>query len=165
MMVSIVPASEADLPEIHRIYNHFVLTSTATFDLTERPFDERVSWFRNLPTGCVVYIVRVDGQAVGYGAVSPWGGKEGYAGCGEVSLYLLSDFQGKGIGKMLLKELLNGAREGGLHTLIARITTENPISITLHQKAGFKEVGTLKEAGYKFGRKLNVTFMQAMLWE
>jgi phosphinothricin acetyltransferase len=165
MMVSIVPVTEADLPEIHSIYNHFVLTSTATFDLTERPFEERVSWFRSLPAGCVAVVMRYGIEVAGYGAVSPWGGKEGYAGCGEVSLYLIPKFQGKGFGKQLLKSLMEGARAGGLHTLIARITTENPISLHLHLKAGFKEVGTLKEAGDKFGRKLDVTFLQAMLGE
>lgn len=164
-MASIVPITEADLPAVHRIYNYFVLTSTATFDLKERPFEERVSWFHSLPAGCVAFVVREGVETVGFGAVNPWGGKEGYSGCGEVSLYLLPPFQGKGLGTLLLKTLLSGARDGGLHTLIARITTENPISITLHQKAGFKEVGTLKEAGFKFGRRLDVTFMQAMLGE
>lgn len=164
-MVTIVPAKEEDLPEIQKIYNYFVLTSTATFDITQRSLEERESWFHGLPEGCVVYMARENGEVAGFGAVSPWGGKEGYAGCGEVSLYLLPKFQGRGIGRLLLQELLQGARAGNLHTLIARITTENPVSLHLHRKAGFKEVGTLKEAGYKFGRKLDVTFMQAMLRE
>lgn len=89
--------------------------------------------------------------------------KEAYKFTVEHSVYVSNDFQGKGIGKLLLKELIAAAKEQGIHTMIAVIDSENESSVDFHEKFGFETVGLIKESGWKFERWLHSVFMQLIL--
>jgi phosphinothricin acetyltransferase len=81
----------------------------------------------------------------------------------ENSVYVAADQRGKGIGKLLIAPLIQAAEQLDMHTIIAGIDATNEASIMLHRSFGFKEVAHFKQVGYKFGRWLDLTFMQLLL--
>lgn len=162
-MIRIRKAKEEDINTITDIYNEAVRNTTATFDTSEKSYEERMSWFCNRDDNFPVYVVEKAGKVAGYGALNKWSDKEGYNVTAEISLYIHPDYRGLGIGGQLIDFIVVAATETNLHTIIARITEGNEPSIHLHRKNGFKVCGILKEAGYKFGRYLDVTIMQKML--
>ena len=89
--------------------------------------------------------------------------REAYKFTVEHSVYVHENFHGKGIGKLLLQELIALAQKQNLHTMIAVIDAENQGSVAFHEKFGFKTVGIIKESGYKFDRWLDSVFMQLIL--
>jgi phosphinothricin acetyltransferase len=94
------------------------------------------------------------------GSLSPWSDRCAYEYTADIAIYIKEGFRGKGIGKQLVGELLKKGPKNGLHTVIAKISSENGISMNLFKKSGFKHIGTMKEAGYKFGQVLDVYLMQ-----
>lgn len=172
MSVAVRPAERRDAAGIRAIHNLYVTESTALFDLVPRSLDEQIQWIDEHSGGhpAVVAVVateegrgrRVE-QVVGFGSLSPFRSRPAYATTVEDSVYVLPGHQGRGIGRMLLEELLRLAAAHGFHTVIARITGGNEPSIALHAACGFELVGTEREVGRKFGRWLDVVEMQRML--
>ena len=168
--VEIRHAERRDAEGIRAIYNRFVTESTALFDLVPRTLDEQVQWIDEHAGGhpALVAVVPdapgdVPGGVVGFGSLSPFRTRPAYAGTVENSVYLLDAFQGRGIGRLLLDELIRLAQAHGFHTVIARISGGNEASIGLHEACGFVTVGIEREVGRKFGRWLDVVEMQRML--
>jgi phosphinothricin acetyltransferase len=110
-----------------------------------------------------VIVAEINNEVVGFGMYSEFRLKEGNKFTVEHSLYVNEDFQGKGIGKQLLQELIYLARKQKHHTMIAVIDSENQSSVEFHEKFGFKTVGIIKESAYKFDRWLDCVFMQLIL--
>jgi phosphinothricin acetyltransferase len=109
-------------------------------------------------------IVAVDErEVVGFAAVSPYRSRPAYATTVEDSVYVRRDRQGEGIGRLLLSNLVERAREHGFHSVIARIVGHHETSIALHRACGFEEIGVEREVGRKFRTWLDVVLMQAML--
>ncbi|NLT95364.1 MAG: N-acetyltransferase [Clostridia bacterium] len=157
-------ANLRDLEAITKIYNYAVLNLTATFDEEPKDWEERKEWFSSHQDPRYPLIVAEEkGDIVGWGSISPFRPRKAYRFSGETSVYVRNDMYGKGIGTLLLQELVRLARESGLHTLLAIIVDDNEASIKLHSKFGFETVGRFKEVGYKFGKWLNVVIMQKML--
>jgi L-amino acid N-acyltransferase YncA len=162
-------AERRDAAGIRDIYNHHVNESTAIFDLVPRTLDEQVQWIDEHAGGHpAVVAVRGDAagddeQVVGFGSLSVFKPRPAYATSVEDSVYLLPEHQGRGLGRLLLDELLRLAEAHGFHTVIARIVGDNDASIRLHAACGFEIVGTEREVGRKFGRWLDVVEMQRML--
>jgi L-amino acid N-acyltransferase len=161
-------AERRDAPGIRAIYNHYVTQSTALFDLVPRTLDEQVQWIDEHSGGhpAVVAVVRGEDdteRVVGFGSLSPFRARPAYATTVENSVYLLPEYQGRGIGRLLLEELIRLAQSHGFHSVIARITGHNDASIALHAACGFELVGTEREVGRKFGRWLDVVEMQRLL--
>ncbi|MCP3032287.1 N-acetyltransferase family protein [Halobacillus sp. A1] len=152
-----------DLPIMLDIYNEAVRDLTATFDLEEQTLEERKSWFSKHGEKYPLIVAELDGQASGYCGLSSFRGKPGYAYTAEVSVYVSSIQQGKGIGSVLLKEILQRAFDLGYHTIIGGISGDNPQSVQLHKKFGFTYAGSLKEVGYKFGEWQDVHFYQYII--
>jgi L-amino acid N-acyltransferase YncA len=159
-MLKIRTATKKDLSAITEIYNDAVLNTTATFDTESKTIPQQGIWF-NKHTGKFTIIVAVENDiVVGWASLSPWSDRCAYATTADIAVYIKKDFRGKGIGKKLIEELLKKGTENGLHTAIAKICEENVASLNLFKKLGFKHIGTMKEVGYKFERKLDVHLMQ-----
>lgn len=158
------PARKTDMERILDIYNYEVLNSTASFDIKPKALDDRLEWFEKHTGRYPVIVAEVNEKAVGYASLSPYREKEGYAATVELSVYVSAHYRGYGIGKALMEEILKMAREnGGIHTVISVITGGNEISVKLHESFGFVHCGTIKEAGRKFGKYLDIENYQLMV--
>jgi L-amino acid N-acyltransferase len=161
--VEIRLAERRDAPGIRAIYNHYVAESTALFDMVPRTLEEQVQWLDEHSGGHPAVVAELDGVIVGFGSLSRFRSRPAYATTVEDSVYLESGYQGRGIGRQLLDELVHLAARHGFHAVIARITGGNDASIRLHARCGFEVVGTEREVGRKFGQWLDVVEMQRML--
>ena len=161
---TIRPATEKDLDAIRDIYNYYVAHSTCTYQVEQETAAERLAWFRSrdLARHPVTVAVR-EGVVVGWAALSKWNTRCAYAGTAEASVYIHPEHHRRGLGKALLLELIARAKAAGLHTVIGGASSDQHASLALQSALGFETVGTFREVGHKFGRRLDVTYMQLML--
>jgi L-amino acid N-acyltransferase len=159
-MIQIRMAQRKDIPLITKIYNEAILRTTATFDTTPKTLEEQQTWFEDHGAKNPVMVAELDGRVVGWGSLSKWSDRCAYTDTAEISLYIGEEHQGKGIGKNLMKKILEEGDKQGLHVVIARITEGNKVSVTLHESIGFFHIGVMKEVGMKFGKRLDVYLME-----
>jgi phosphinothricin acetyltransferase len=156
-------ARVADAEAIQLIYNAEVTNGTNTFDLVPRSLADQRRWLEE-HAGVHPAIVAVDGgDLVGFGSLSPYRDRPAYTTSVEDSVYVRDDCRGRGVGKLLLDELVRLARLHGFHTVIARVVGHNETSIGLHRSCGFELVGVEREIGRKLGQWLDVVELQLML--
>ena len=157
-------AERRDAGAVRAIYNLEVAESTVTFDLVPRTLDEQVDWI-DAHSGAHPAVVAADesGEVVGFGSLSPFKDRPAYSPTVEDSVYVRRDRRGRGVGRLLLDELLRLAVDHGFHSVMARIVGNHEASIALHVACAFELVGTEREVGRKFGRWLDVVEMQRML--
>ena len=157
-------ASEADLPVILAITNEAIANTTAVWSLTPATLATRRAWMRERQSRGFPVLVVEDADVVrgfaSYGEYRPW---EGYLHTVEHSLYVHPEAQGRGLGRTLLAALVERAIAQNKHSMIAGIEAGNAASIALHHRAGFEEAGRLRQVGRKFGRWLDLVFMQKLL--
>lgn len=158
------PAREADLEAIQRIYNDAILTTTATWDEEPWSWEKRLEWWaaHNNPLEPIL-VAEMAGEVAGFAYLTRFSPKSGWRFTREDTIYIDREWRGRGVGRQLLTALLDEARRIGIHLVIASITTENTASINLHASFGFEVVGVLREAGFKFGRRLDTQWMQLVL--
>ena len=159
-MVKIRVATFKDLKGITEIYNHAILNTTATFDTEPITIQEQEKWFKEHGSKNPIIIAEIDKEIVGFVSLSKYSTRCGYSDTAEISLYVKEKYRGKGIGKKLIKEIIDIGEKAGIHAIISRIAEGNKISIHLHDIVGFKYVGIYKEVGYKFGKRLDVYLME-----
>ena len=164
--ISFRPATHSDAPALVDIYNHYVTTSTVTFDLDQwsvEDMEHKIDVVAKLAMPFVV--VELAGDIVGYGYLSTWRDKCAYETTMENTLYLREDTRGMGIGRLLLEELVRLGGEAGVREVIAVISasTDAVPSIRLHEKAGFVRVGEMPNVGRKFDEWIGVVMMQKSL--
>lgn len=153
-----------DTQAILDIINYNILNSTALYDYNIRSYEQqKVILDEKTAKNFPVIVAELDGVVAGFGMYSEFRFREAYKFTVEHSVYVNNDFHGKGIGKLLLLELIALAKNQGLHTMIGVIDAENQSSIDFHEKYGFKTVGIIKESGFKFDRWLHSVFMQLIL--
>jgi len=164
-MITIRPAERSDLPGILEIYNDAVLRTTATYDYEPRTLEHRIQWFeeRRRDDFAMFVAVAEQGLVVGWSALNPYHARIGYRFTTENSVYVSADRRGQGIGKLLMAPLLEAAQARGLHAIIAAIDASNEASIRLHASFGFVQVGHFKETGFKFGRWLDLVYMEKLV--
>ncbi|HEY1829854.1 MAG TPA: GNAT family N-acetyltransferase [Acidimicrobiales bacterium] len=169
-------ATAGDAEAIRSIYNVEVLGSTNTFDMVPRTRAEQDSWLAE-HQGVHPVIVATEppdpsaegergtgGEIVlGFGSLSSFRERSGYAATAENSVYVDRGQRGKGVGKALLAELLSLASAHGFHSVIARVAGHNETSIGLHRAAGFELVGVEREVGRKHRQWLDVVELQHLL--
>jgi len=155
----------SDLPALLEIYNNVVKTSHATFDLDPQTMAQRKTWFSGHGGRYPLVVAETRGQITGYASLSKFRDKPAYSKTGESSVYVHKAFQRKGVGTLLMKEIVARAKKFGYHTIIAGIALPNDASLRLHERLGFEYVGSFKEVGFKFGRWRDVTFYQLLLGE
>jgi phosphinothricin acetyltransferase len=153
-------ATKADLTAINDIYNHYVLHSTCTYQEEPETMDNRQRWFERHDENHPIIVAENDRQVVGWGSLSPYHARSAYRFTVENSVYVHHKLHGRGIGSLLLKELITQARRIGHRVIIAAIDGQQAPSVALHDKFHFETVGRFKEAGFKFNRWLDVVYMQ-----
>lgn len=162
--IKIRDAVEKDLEAIVRIYNYAIINTTATFDTRPKTVKSQEKWFYRHSQEYPIIVAEDDGGGViGWASLSRWSDRCAYDKTAEISVYVEKDNQNIGIGNRLIVEIIKIARKNKLHVIIARIAGENEISIHIHKKYGFIYAGSLKEAGFKFNRYIDVNLMQLIL--
>lgn len=159
-------AAKGDIPALTEIYNYEVLNGVATFDMDEKSFEDRLAWF-NLHVGKYRLIVfEEEGIIKGYASLSPYHPRKAFGCTAEISVYVGNNFRGLGIGKALMRELLSLAeKDNAFISIISQIESSNVVSEKLHAEFGFKYVGTIKDAGVKFGKRLSLDIYQYFIGE
>lgn len=158
-------ATLADVPDIQAIYAHHVLHGTGTFEEEPPSVEEMTVRFGKVVDRGYVWLVASDATGVlGYGYYAPFRERSAYRFAVEDSIYVREDVRGQGVGKALVVKLIELATAAGLRQMIAVIgDSENVGSIGVHATLGFHMIGTMKSAGLKFGRWLDVVTMQRPL--
>lgn len=157
-------ATPADAGPISEIYNHAVVNTTAIWNDVQVDAANRVAWMQTRQgDGFPVIVAEVDGQVAGYASYGPWRAFDGYRATVEHSVYVHPDRHGGGIGRTLMEALIARARSDGKHVMVAGIEAGNAASIHLHEKLGFQTVAQMPQVGQKFGRWLDLTFLQLVL--
>ncbi|CAO3611845.1 unnamed protein product [Cunninghamella echinulata] len=197
-LYTIREATEADLEAILGIYNERVLHSTSLFVYDPIDLENRQTWFKDSKSKGYPVIVAVEkstNQTIAYASLGPYRPHPAYVLAAEVSLYIHENHHRRGLGRILLDELIDIAKKMKLRSLIgkayrvkkkstnhcfvlscisiffcffkkiASITSENQPSLQLFSQYGFTLAGTFNDVGYKFGRFLDVTFLQRIITE
>jgi phosphinothricin acetyltransferase len=155
-----------DLPAINDIYNYYVPRSTCTYQLEPETLADRQAWFRqHLPDKYPVIVAEVDLQVAGWGSLSKFRERAAYAPTVEASVYIRHDRHRCGLGRLILCDLIERARAAGFPSLIGGASADQTASIALQESLGFRHIAHLHEVGYKFGRWLDVVYLQLMLSE
>lgn len=167
-MTVVRAALPADVPALTDIYNHYVRTSGVTFDTTEFTAQQRQEWFSHYATtGPHRLLVAVDsgaaGMVLGYATSSPFRPKPGYVTSVETSVYLRPDAIGRGLGTLLYRAMFDALAGQDLHRAYAGVALPNDASVRLHERLGFREIGTFAEVGRKFGRYWDVLWFERSL--
>ncbi len=162
--VAVRLAERRDAAAIREIHNHYVTQTTALADLVPRTLDEQVAWIdEHSGAHPAVVAVAADGAVCGFGSLTAFRPRPAYATTVENSVYVGHGHHRRGVGRLILVELVRLAEAHGFHSVIARITGGNEASIGLHRACGFEVVGIEREVLRKFGRWLDVVEMQRLL--
>ncbi len=157
-------ATKEDLPQILDIYNDVILHTTAVYNYDPHTLEMRTEWWETKQQqGFPVFVAEEGETIVGFSSFGPFRAWQAYQYTVENSVYVKGDCRKKGIGKMLMKRLIEAAKEVKLHAMVAGIDATNEVSISLHKQFGFVEVAHFKEVGYKFNRWLDLKFMELIL--
>lgn len=162
--LTVRPVHSGDIAAITRIYNGYILSSTATFEtepVTEPDMEHRVAMVG--AAGGTWLVCDDHGVVVGYSYSHPWKERAAYAHTFETTVYVDPEHHGRGIGTALMQALISSCRSAGVHALVACITAENVRSISLHERLGFRRVSSFSEVGRKFGRWLGVVDCELLL--
>lgn len=162
--MSIRFATKEDCAAIAEIYNHAVMHTAAIWNDKTVDTDNRIAWFEarqfaHFP----VLVSEENGVVTGYSSYGDWRAFDGFRHTVEHSVYIHPDHQGKGLGRALLAALIEEARRRGKHVMVAGIEAQNAASLHLHETLGFITTGQMPQVGTKFGRWLDLTFMQLQL--
>lgn len=163
--MAVRPATAGDLPAIHSIYAHHVLHGLATFEEEPPSLEELERRFGDVTARALPYLLaETDGVIAGYGYCAPYRSRSAYRYTLEDSVYVRHDMTGRGVGRRLLEEVIRRCEGLGYRQIIAVIgDSANAGSIGVHAACGFLRVGTLRSAGFKFGRWVDSVFMQRPL--
>jgi len=151
--------------DILAILNHEILHSTALFDYTPRTSEDMRRWFEHKRNGDfpVLGVIDDNDRVLGFASYGTFRAWPAYKYTVEHSIYVNQEHRGKGLGDRLMQGLIAEATNHGLHVLVAGIESSNTTSIRLHHKYGFTSCGRITQAGFKFGRWLDLDFMQLTL--
>jgi L-amino acid N-acyltransferase YncA len=164
MPAAIVDATRTDLPEILSIYNEVIRHSTAVYSELEFTAERGVVWFDSKAAQGFPFIVARDPSGVvGFGTFGDFRAWPCYQFSVEHSVHVRADRRGAGIGRAIILELIRRATAMGKHVMIAGVDADNRVSITLHEHLGFTVAGRFHEVGFKFGRWLDLVFMERRL--
>lgn len=157
-------ATTADLPAMLDIYNDIIENTTAVWHYEPHTVAMRKEWFeQRAQQGFPVFVAEEGNKILGFstfGSFRPW---PGYSKTVENSVYVAAHSRGKGVGTLLLPPLIAAAKQLGIHAMVAGIDAENETSIALHKKFGFEEVAHFKQVGWKFGRWLDLKFLELIV--
>jgi L-amino acid N-acyltransferase YncA len=153
-------ATKSDVPAILGIYNDVVTNTTAIYDERPSTLEERHAWFEVRSRSFPVLVGELNGEVVGFSTFGEWRSRWGYRHTVEHSVHVRADCRGKGFGRQLIEVLFPRAVAMNVHMMIAHIDSAAAASLRLHEKLGFKNVGTFREVGKMHGGWLSVVAMQ-----
>jgi L-amino acid N-acyltransferase YncA len=157
-------ATEADLPGILAIFNDVIARTTAVWREEPVTLEERRTWVQaRQAQGFPVLVAREGTSVVGFASFGEFRAPPGYRNTVEHTVHVRADVRGTGIGRSLLEALLARAEAQGKHVVVAGVDAESAVSLRLHQRLGFTEVGRFREVGRKFDRWLDLVFLQRFL--
>ena len=157
-------ATRADLPEILGIYNEVIRNSTAVYQEIEWNEERGEVWFAaKLATGYPFLVARDGSGVTGFGSFGEFRAWPCYRNTVEHSVHIRSDRRGLGLGRALVVELMSRATAMNKHVMIAGIDADNAVSIKLHENLGFTKAAHFHEVGFKFGRWLDLVFLECRL--
>ncbi len=156
------PARREDVPAITELYNRYVTDTVVTFDIEPSSVEQRLVWFGQFKLSGPIRLLigEADGAFAGYAGTLPFRVKEAYRTSVETTIYIHPDFQGKGVGLQLYGGLFEALRGEDVHRAYAGITVPNEPSIVLHERAGFRHIGTYSEVGFKMGQYHDVAWYE-----
>nr|WP_202797406.1 GNAT family N-acetyltransferase [Chthoniobacter flavus] len=156
--------SERHAEPILAIFNEAIVNSTALYDYKPRTKEMMESWFEAKVRGNYPVIgLEEEGELLGFASYGPFRAFPAYKYTVEHSIYVDTRFRRRGVGRVLLEQVIEAARGQDYHALVGGIDSTNHASIVLHEKLGFAHCGTIRQAGFKFGRWLDLAFYQLML--
>ncbi len=164
--MKLIPCTHDDhAAPILDIFNDAIVHSTALYDYQPRTLANMRTWFDAKAAGDfpVIGAVNNEGALMGFASYGTWRAWPAYKYSVEHSVYVHKDHRGHGLGRVLMQALIDAARAQGKHVLVGAIDAANSTSIALHEKLGFTHAGTVRQAGFKFGRWLDVAFYQLIL--
>ena len=156
------PAVEADVPAMAAIYNHYVETSPATFDIEPVSLENRLAWFRHFAESGPFRLLVAEraGQMIGYAGSGKFREKAAYATSVEMTVYVHPDARGLGVGAAMYERLFQILASEQIHRAYAGITLPNPASVALHHRFGFRDIGLYDEVGHKLGQYWSVQWLE-----
>jgi len=165
MQYQLKQCTEKQLPEIMAIFNDAILNSTSLYDYKIRTMDRMNAWYSDKQKGNypLLGIFENNDTLLGFATYGPFRVQPAYKYSVEHSVYVRSDQRGQGFGKILLREIIKKAVEQDYHVMVGAIDADNDVSILLHEKEGFAFCGIIKQAGYKFGKWLDLALYQLIL--
>jgi L-amino acid N-acyltransferase len=162
--MNIRTATHADLEIIQEIFNDAILHSTAVYEYEIFTMDYIKKWYEDkIAHAFPVLVLELENRVAGFCTYGTFRQRAAYRTTMEHSVYVHPEFRNQGLGKVLLKTIMESAATNGVHALIGGIDSSNEQSIVLHEKFGFKEVGRLPEVAFKFGKWLDLVFMEIIL--
>jgi phosphinothricin acetyltransferase len=162
--IIISKASEIDLQPMLDVYNEAILNTTAVYQEETHTLAMRRKWYEEKQqAGLPVLVAHMNDEFAGFSSYGPFRNWPGYRYTVEHSVYVAAGFRGRGIGKKLVKALIEHARQQKIHVIIAGIDAAGEASVGLHLSLGFKEVAFFKEVGFKFDRWLDLKFFELIL--
>ena len=164
MSVTLRDARATDAAARAAIYNHYIEHTTGSFEeVTLSAPDLAARLAATAEAGLPWLVADAPGGMLGYAYAGPWNGRCAYRATVEVSIYLVPDATGAGIGTALYSALFDRLRAGGYHAVIGGIALPNPASVALHEKFDMARVALFPEVGFKFGQWLDVGYWQVLL--
>jgi len=163
-MIEVRDAVEEDILPMLEIYNDIIANTTAVWHYDPHTYAMRKEWFdQRKQQGFPIFVAVEERKLLGFSSIGPFRPWPGYKHTVENSVYVASDSRGKGVANLLMPPLIDAAKELNLHAIVAGIEAENAVSIALHKKFGFEEVAHFKEVGFKFGRWMDLKFMELLV--
>jgi L-amino acid N-acyltransferase YncA len=156
-------ATAADAGAIAAIYNHFVASTTITFEEEAVTVAEMASRIETVGAKFPWYVVERDGEVMGYAYATPWRVRSAYRFSVETTVYVAPGHARQGIGKRLYASLIGALRRQGIQVAIGGIAQPNPASVALHESLGFEKVAHFKRVGCKFGQWIDVGYWELQL--
>jgi phosphinothricin acetyltransferase len=151
----------ADAHAICRIYNHYVLNTTISFE--EAEVDDAAMAGRIAAATLPWFVHEEDGEVLAYAYATPWRARAAYRFAAESSVYVAAGATGRKLGLAIYRHLLDALRERGMQTVIGGVAQPNAASVALHEKLGFKKVAHFERVGWKQARWIDVGYWQLQL--
>ena len=161
---SVRDAVEHDVPEILAIYNDVIATSTAVYREDPASLDDRLDWFNaRRAQAHPILVAAGDSGVLGFASYGDFRSWPGYRFTVEHTVHIHADERGRGVGTMLMQALIRRAIEQDKHVMIGGVDADNEPSLRFHERLGFVRAAHLRQVGFKFGRWLDLVFVQRIL--